>query len=88
MFETTYETLMSVQSAHQLLGDLRSIYHDCKLLQEKLALYQAGTDIVFNAAINAIFTVDERIDLNNMLANIDTLVAHWETDHRAALGLP
>ncbi len=87
MFETTFITLASVQSAHQLLSDLRSIYHDCKLMQAKLALYQAATDAAFNASINTIFSADERAELGAMLTDIDTLVTHWEADHRPALGL-
>lgn len=87
MFENTTTMLESVKAAQQLILDLRSIYQSSKLVQIKLALYQAGTDAVFNAAINALFNASERNDLSNMLTDINTLVTHWEANHKAALGI-
>lgn len=87
MFETIVVTLESVKASWQLIFDLRSIYQACKLMQVKLALYQAGTDPAFNATINAIFSVQERQELGNILSDINTMVTDWETNHRAAIGL-
>ena len=88
MFETYEAKSASTRAANVLLNDVRELYRRGKDVQAKLALYQAGTDPAFNSAIQALFVVAERQDLNNMLNEINTLVTHWEADHRAALGLP
>lgn len=87
MFENTISTLESAKGAWQLIYDLRAIYQQCKLVHSRLALYQSGSDPVFNAAINAIFSAQERAELAAMLSEINALMADWETNHRAAIGL-
>jgi hypothetical protein len=78
----------SVKQANNLLDHIRHLYASGKSIQAQLALYQAGTDTAFNAAVNALFTAGERTELSAMLSQVNTLVSSWETSHRAAIGLP
>ncbi len=86
-FDTTPATLSSIGQAASLIGGIRGLYSQAKSMQSLLALYVAGTDPKFNAAINTIFTATERTELNAMLTQVNALVTDWETSHRAALGL-
>lgn len=86
MFELYAQKAESIQKATTVLADIRSIYTDAKRMQEKLALYNAATDLTFNAMIDALFSVAERTELGNMLAEVNALVLDWEANHRAALG--
>lgn len=89
-FETYDATVQSVSKGLDLLNQLRSLYANAKQAQEKLALYQAGTDTKFNNTINNVFTSGERSTLGSMLSNINSLITAWEADPaiRQALGLP
>ena len=86
-FETQPTKLAGVHRAATLLHELRQIYQTGKIVQQKLVDYQAATDPAMNAAVNALFTSAERTELNAMLSQINTLVADWETNHAAAVGL-
>ena len=86
-FETTDQTIQSVAQATNLLNTIRTLYQQGKSVQSLLALYQAGTNPAFNAAINAMFTPGERTELGAMLTDVNVLVLKWETANRAALGL-
>jgi hypothetical protein len=87
-FTPTIQTIQSVNKAAGLLNAVRSVYGQAKAVQELMALYQAGTDTAFNAAVNAMFNSAQRTELADMLTDTNALVSNWETDHRSALGLP
>ncbi len=87
-FDTSDVKANSLNQATSLLNDTRSLYTQAKSVQSKLALYQAGTDPAFNAAINALFSAAERTQLGQMLAKINDLVTDWEANHRLPLKLP
>lgn len=87
-FTTVQATTQSVSEATNVLNALRSVYSQAKTAQRLITLYQAGTDPVFNAAVNAIFTSAQRAELSNMLGDVNTLLTDWEANHRSALGLP
>ena len=86
-FETTTTKIEAVTRAGNVLGRLRMIYTMAKEIQAALALYQAGTDPAFNAAVDALFSSAERAELSAMLGNITTLITAWETSHAQALGI-
>jgi hypothetical protein len=86
-FDTHQEKANAARKAFNVLALVRSVYESGKQVQLALALYQAGTDPVFNAAVNALFTSAERTELGQMLAQINALVTDWETNHRGALGI-
>lgn len=87
-FSSSDQRINSVNLATSLLGDVRSLYTQAKSVQTKLALYNAGSDATFNAAINALFTSADRTELATMLGHINTLVTAWETNHKGPLNLP
>lgn len=87
-FDTSAAKLAAVRDAIGLLPYIQSIYASSKHVQALLAAYQAQTDPVFVAAINALHTPAERQELGQMLAQISALVTDWEANHRGALGLP
>jgi hypothetical protein len=84
-FETAEIKIKAVGKAGNLLGQIRTLYTFGKNVQAALALYQAGTDPAFNAAVDALFSGAERAELGVMLGNINTLVTTWEANHAAAL---
>ncbi len=87
-FQGVDPKITSVNQASSLLGDLRSLYIQCKSVQSKMALYSVSTDATFNAVINALFVAADRTELSVMLTQINTLIADWELNHRSPLGLP
>ncbi len=86
-FGTAQQRIAAVERAGNVLGQLRTAYTFGAALRDALALYQAGTDPAFNAAFNALFTAQDRTELGTMINQLLTLVADWETNHAAALGL-
>jgi hypothetical protein len=86
-YATIQAKLNSIKKATALLGELRGIYDQCLKMQAALALYTAGTDAVFNAAVDDIYTIAEKQELNQMLTEVDALVSDWQTNHGGLLGL-
>lgn len=84
-FDNSAAKLQSIRDAANLLQLFRALYSQAKLIQTALTLYQANTDPVFNAAVNALFSTSERSELNTMAQQINTLVTDWETNHIGAL---
>jgi hypothetical protein len=56
-----------------------------KIVQGHLALYQSGTDPIFNGALGVTLNAAERAEIVQMVAGINTLVADWEASHMGAL---
>lgn len=75
----------SVHKANNVLANVQAVYSAAKIVQTLLALYQAGTDTTYNAAVNALFSQSERSELGAMLTSINSLVSDWETNHSGAL---
>jgi hypothetical protein len=84
-FDTYAAKSTSARQALSLLALMRNIYEGGKQVQAALALYQAGTDAAFTASVNALFSSAERTELGVMAAQINSLVADWETNHPGAL---
>lgn len=85
-FDSTTQTKRdSIYRAAGLLDRVRAVYGAAKGVQSEMALYQAGTDPTFNAAINALFSPAERQELGQMLSQINNLVQDWEANHVGAI---
>lgn len=84
-FTLVQARLDSTHRATALLEQLKNIYRQCKAVEGSINLYTSGTDPTFNQAINNIFTASERAELNQMLSQVETLVANWETNHEVLL---
>lgn len=80
-FDATQAKITAVNKAGNVLGLLRTVYADAALLSQALTTYQAGTDPTLNAAMNAVYTAAERVELAAMIAQMQTLKADWETNH-------
>jgi len=86
-FDSAEIKATSVRDANNLIAHIRGLYASCKSAQELMARYQAGTDTVFNGAINALYSSAERTEISQMLTQINQLVLSWEADHRGAIGI-
>lgn len=75
----------SVKLANNLHDHLRSHYESGVQIQTALALYQAGTDPVFNATIGALYSAAERAELAVMLNQVNDLVSDWSANHAGAI---
>lgn len=85
-FDNSNQKLQSARDATNLLQLFRGLYAQAKIIQAALALYQSNTDPVFNNAVNALFSANERNELGTMANQINALVTDWETNHSTALG--
>ena len=87
-FVTAAARVDAVEKAGNILGTLRTIYIQAKNLKTLKALYVAGSDPVFNAAFEAVFNVaGDRTELAAMIGQLETLIADWEVNHAAAVGV-
>lgn len=84
-FDNSATKRESVHAANNLLSNIRNMYLIGKDIQALLNRYQAGTDPVFNAAVNALYTASERTELGAMLAQVNALVSDFETNHAGAI---
>jgi len=86
-FDTTRAKITSVTNAAILVQTIQATYRDAKTAQGLLNLYTAGSDTVFNSAVNALFTSGERSELGQMLTQLNSLISDWEANHAAVLGV-
>ena len=70
--------IQSFYGAANFIDALRTTYQQAKVARNKIALYQAGTDPSFNAAINAIIPAADRTRIAAMKTQLDALLAAWE----------
>ncbi len=84
-FDTSATKNAAVRKANNVLPNIQAVYQAMLVVQTSMALYTAGTDATFNAAVNALFNASERTELGQMLAGINTLVTDWENNHMGAL---
>jgi methyl coenzyme M reductase alpha subunit len=76
----------SVYRAANLLDRVRGAYAAAKAVSTELTAYQAGTDVAYNAAVNALFSAAQRAELSAVAAQLATLVADWELNHASLVG--
>lgn len=87
-WERASQRLQSFADAGNVPRMYRAIYDQCRIALLAHQRYTAGTDAGFNAAINALFTVEEWAELNVMKAQLQNLVNDWDTNHGDAVGKP
>jgi hypothetical protein len=86
-FDTAAARITAIEKAGRALGQLRTVHAFAVELQAALTLYQSGTDPVFNAAFNAVFTAGDRTELAMMIGQLTALcITDWETSHPTAIG--
>ena len=78
--------LNSMSRAATVLPQLQTIYRQAQFAQSAINAYTAGTDPVFNQAVNDIFSAGERAQLQTMLTQLNSLVSAWTTNHSTLLG--
>lgn len=88
---TTYDDrARATGQVRNLIGQIRTVHAATVILRDAKALYQAGTDPVFNNVFNEL--INSPADRTELATMIDQLVAlcvtDWEAAHREALGLP
>ena len=83
--ENVQGRLDSIHKATGIVAEVRTIFRLSKTAQASLLLYQAGTDAVFNEAVDAVFTSAERQELNQMLTQLNALVNDWSANHAELL---
>ena len=86
-FTVAQSQLHSIQRAIMIVEQVRHIYRQCVAVDESLALYQAGTDQLFNDTVDDSYTSAEKQELNQMLTQIDALVSDWQANHGDLLEL-
>lgn len=74
--------------AAAFLDDIQIMYRQAKKARAKLALYQAGSNPQFNAAINAIIPPADRARIGTMLVQLDALVTEWEATYSDIVNPP
>lgn len=87
-FDQINDRIASGYAALDMFNLWRNVYQQCKELQRRLDRYREGDDPLLASVIDLMVTPEERYELGMMRRDIDTLVSAWETQHRAALGLP
>jgi hypothetical protein len=87
-FDTATTRITAVERAGNTLGQLRTVYTYAQRLRDAKALYLAGTDPVFNAAFEALFTGADRTELATMIDQLTALcITDWEANHPSAIGI-
>ncbi len=71
--------------AAALLPQLQAIYQQAQAVQSALGDYNANTNPDFNAAIDSIFSTNERTQLAAMLTSLNSLVTTWGNNNAALL---
>lgn len=79
------QKMSSYGKAAGLLPQLQQIYQQSAQVSAAIALFQAGTDPDFNAALGVIFTAEERAQLVQMLTHVNNLHAAWTANHSTLL---
>lgn len=84
----TQATIQAINEAGGVLNAARSAYSNMVAFRAFLTRYQAGTDLVFKGAIDAMLSPAQRAELANMSSDLTPVITDWEANHRSALGLP
>lgn len=79
MFELTDSKVESTSRALDIRVLIRAAYNNAKEIEELLSIY--GSDLAYTAAVNAIYSVAERQELNALAIHFSNLVTELETNH-------
>lgn len=84
-YDSTQQQINNRQYAKQLLNEMGIVYNRGRSIKTKLDLYLAGTNLDFNAVMDAVFDEAERTKLNQMLTPLATMIDDWKTNHLGLL---
>ena len=80
--------IRKVYDVGNLLDGVRNLYIEAKGIQAKVALYQAGTDSQFNAAVNAIIPLADRQRLATLSTSLGSIITDLETNYSDLINPP
>lgn len=81
MFEGLVRKASANARANQVLADARNAYQGLVRVRDHLALYQAGTDVEFTAAVDGFFSPEERMELGAIAVKMTALVEDLAANH-------
>jgi hypothetical protein len=84
-FDTFTAKMEAVQQASMIVPLLRNMYQSAAQLRAFRALYVAGTNPVFNQAVDALHSTAEFTEIAAMITQTTSLATDWETNHAGAL---
>ena len=87
MFETSQTKIAALIEGTKVLASIRTMYAQAKALQILLARYTAGTDAVFIASVNGVYTAQERAEINAVLTKVNAFVTDLETNNKQIIGI-
>ena len=83
-FTNLKDKIKNLDDAENLLAVFRIMYQDAKTVRSLLARYQS--DPAYKAAVDYVFSLEQRQELAGMIASVNTLLADWERTHASVLG--
>ncbi len=84
-FKNLADKIHNLKDANNLLEVFRIMYQDAKTIQALLARYQA--DPAYKAAVDFLYSQEQRQELAGMIAQVNTLLVDWEANNPGALEL-
>lgn len=84
-FKSVHGIKNNIDAENNILRIFLVIYEHSVKVKEILARYQ--TDPAFKAEADHLFTSAQLAELGQMIADVNTLQAQWEINHKSALGL-
>lgn len=79
------ERIDDANRAIALLPKLKSIYELMQQAVDEIELYEAETNLNYNAAIEEVFTEPNLAELSAMADDLGTVITAWTTDHLVLL---
>lgn len=77
----------SINKATSVRNGVKIVHRQAKSVKGLMDTYIAGTDPVFNTAINGIYTAAQRAELDVVRGKLATLIADLETNHASLIGI-
>jgi hypothetical protein len=87
-FDNNVARQQAVERANGMVSSIQSAVAQMRVIRDSLTLYQANTDPLFNAAVNARYTAGvsgERAELATVIGKFNTLLADLDANHAAVL---
>lgn len=79
--------VQNYELALAVLPTLQVIHKQAKAILIAKELYASGANPDFNAALHAIFTPAERVEVEAMISDLAALAERWSTQHAALLSV-
>ena len=85
IFDNNADRYTAVERANGMVTSIQSAVAQMRVIKASLTLYQANSDPLFNAAVNARFTAPERTELAAVIGLFNTLLTDLDANHSAVL---